>query len=164
MHVCILHHSTKQQLHNHLMDLDILDMVCQKDSEDEESEGEDDSGLVESIPTSSLDVLRGRVKENLELLHSSAPIDASPLILSDLRERFPQVIYIICMFTISCQFIVTISCQFIVHYRTTVANMPPRELLSSHWQRNVFPGFITCRTFIKFAMKGIHRDLREGTG
>ena len=104
MHVCILHHSTKQQLHNHLMDLDILDMVCQKDSEDEESEGEDDPGLVESIPTSSLDVLRGRVKENLELLHSSAPIDASPLVLSDLREKFPQVIYIICMFTISCQF------------------------------------------------------------
>ena len=116
MHVCILHHSTKQQLHNHLMDLDILDMVCQKDSEDEESEGEDDPGLVESIPTSSLDVLRGRVKENLELLHSSAPIDASPLILSDLRERFPQVIYIICMFTISCQFIVTISCQYPGNY------------------------------------------------
>ena len=73
------------------MDLDILDMVCQKDSEEEESEGEDDPGVVESIPTASLEVLKGRGEENLKLLNNSSPIDASPLILSDLREKFPQV-------------------------------------------------------------------------
>ena len=82
------------------MDLDILDMVCQRDSEAEDSDGEDDSGLA-PLPSSSLEVLRGRVEENLKLLCTSSPIDASPLILSDLREKFPQVINIICNF-ISC--------------------------------------------------------------
>ena len=76
------------------MDLDILEMVelaCQKDSEDEDT-GSEDGAVVEDVASSStLDALRGRVEENLKLLSNSAPVDASPLLLSDLREKFPQV-------------------------------------------------------------------------
>ena len=94
------HHSTKQEhqlrpfwLQNGIqeMEVDILDQVeaYQKDSEDEESEAEDGTG--ESAPVKPLDVLRRRVEENLKMLCNSSPIDASPLLLSKLREEHPQV-------------------------------------------------------------------------
>ena len=81
------------------MELDILDQVeaCQKDSEDEDSETEDGTGTEESAPETSLDVLRRRVEENLKILCNSSPIDASPLLLSELREKYPEVSSFICM-------------------------------------------------------------------
>ena len=77
------------------MELDILDIVeaHQKESEGEDSEAED--GTVESAPTTSLEALRSRVEENLKMLGNPAPIDASPLLLSELREKYPQVSNII---------------------------------------------------------------------
>ena len=80
------------------MDVDILDQVEEwnKDSEDEESETEED-GTAESAPETSLEILRRRVEENLKILCNPSPIDASPLLLSKLREKYPQASSTICM-------------------------------------------------------------------
>ena len=77
------------------MDLDILEaaqLVSERDSEDEDS-GEEVGGLEDDAPTTPLDGLKLRVEENLRLLQDPSPVDASPLSLANLREKFPQVIW-----------------------------------------------------------------------
>ena len=84
------------------MDLDIIDIDPCHDEVDSDEEGPQVEGVLESVnrvldideedALAPLDLLRQSVAKNLQVLGTPTTADASTLILSDLREKYPQVL------------------------------------------------------------------------
>ena len=83
-----------------MMDLDIIDIDPDQDEVDSDEEGPEVGGVLEvegvldmdeEDVLAPLDLLKQRVAKNHKVLGTPTTADASTLILSDLREKYPQV-------------------------------------------------------------------------
>ena len=73
------------------MDSNLLDAVMSYEREEDSEEESEDVGEV--LLPSSMEALKARVEQNLEILGKTPDPEESPLKLSILRKNFPQVVF-----------------------------------------------------------------------
>ena len=73
------------------MDSNLLDAVMSYEREEDSEEESEDVGEV--LLPSSMEALKARVEQNLEILGKTPEPEESPFKLSELRKNFPQVVF-----------------------------------------------------------------------